>query len=214
MKRILLTIITMLILLPLFASVDTIKDNGIQNLIGYVYSGVSFTVSLNGNVPFNLESNAVKENPSPAVSIKGLQIGTYSLEANTAIKLYIAHDKLHLVDRTFGTSYTNDQGILINDPGTLSEIDYRLYLKTGPTGSFLSCKSADNASVTDYSLLDSITEKMLIQGNSVSLTEQGMYLSLEDPTTKNGETNTTNTVESLKAGTYSSNIYFYLEVGS
>ncbi len=209
MRRTLIAIIMALTAcLPLY-SIEASKDSVSHNMVGYVYGSVSFNVSLNEAVPFDLESSTVAENPHPTTVLGGLTIGTYSLITNVDFRLYVTHDKLHLVERTFGTTYTDSNGNTVEDPGTLSEIDYRLYMATGPTGSFLSCLSDGNAYISAYaSITTAFTNQILIQGNQIDLPNQNMYLTLEDHTS----TTTAQTVNNLKAGTYKSNIYFYLIV--
>lgn len=216
---------TLLIMIALCVSfcfaVESVSDSVGHTMIGYIYGSIFFDVSLNESVPFDLESPEVMENPTPATNMSGLRIGTYTLQTNTDFKLYIVHDKLHLVERTFGVTYIDSHGNEVEDPGTLSEIDYRLYLQTGPTGTFLSCKSDLNASISDYSNIDvAFQNKMVIQGRDIDLPNQGIYLSLEDPSSitdsETGQTITSTnvTVNQLKSGTYKSNIYFYLVVGT
>lgn len=219
MRKLFAILASIIICFSLYAD-ESIEDNLGHQMIGYVYGSVSFDVSINDSVPFDLESETVQENLNPTTSISGLQIGTYSLVTNTYFKLYITHDKLHLVDRTFGTTYVNEDGDEVEDPGTLSEIDYRFYMATGSTGSFLSCKSDPNAALSTYSGISTIFQnQILIQGRDIDLPNQGLYLSLEDhPTVTDSQTGISTTlttaqaVNSLKAGTYKSNIYFYLIV--
>ena len=218
------TIVSMLILLLLAVSIcsaaQTVLDQVGHTMVGYVYGSVVFNVALNDAVPFDLESPSISENPSPLTSLAGLNIGTYTLQTNTDFKLYITHDALHLVERTFGTTYTDSQGNEVEDPGTVSAIDYRLYLQTGPNGTFVSCLSDSNAALSTGEVETAFQNQILLQGRDIDLPNQGIYLSLEDPSTitdpdtNETTTSTSVTVQQLKAGTYKSNIYFYLVVGT
>ncbi len=209
MKKQLIFIICILAMLPLFA-VETIRDSGVLPMTGYVYSSVKLDVTIDGSVPFDLETPEVQENPNPTTVIQGLRIGSYNLKCNMPFKLYIAHDKLHLVARQFGTTYY-DEEVLKNDPGTLSEINYRLYANAGVTTGFVSCLANDAPEYdgSDYDTHFS-ENRILITGNNLDLVTQGLYISLED--NSNGATTAQN-VQSLKAGLYSSDIYFYFVVG-
>ena len=193
----------------LFA-VEKAIENGSLPLTGYVYSSVKLEVTIDGSIPFDLETPSVQENPNPTQSIQGLRIGSYNLKCNMTFKLYITHDKLHLVARQFGTTYY-DEDQLKNDPGTLSAIDYRLYANTGISGGFVSCLS-NTSPEYDGNDFDSqfTTNRILITGNNLDLTSQGLFVSLED---NSGDTTTSEKVTALKAGLYSSNIYFYFVVG-
>ena len=222
MKKAFVSLLVLLILSVCICSADEVAMDYISHaMTGFVYGSVVFNVSLNDSVPFDLESPSVSENPYPTSSISGLNIGTYTLQTNTDFKLYITHDKLHLVERTFGTTYTDAQGNVVEDPGTVSEINYRLYLQTGPTGSFVSCLSDANAALSGGTAVESAFQnQILIQGRDIDLPNQNIFLSLEDPTsvtdpdTHETTTGTNVTVNQLKAGTYKSNIYFYLVVGT
>ena len=139
--------------------------------------------------------------------IKGLRVGTYSLESNvTDFVLYIAHDPLILVNRTFGTE---------GDEGTISNIDYRLYMEMGGS-SFKSCLSDNSAGGSGWTAKNA-TVKMQLSGTDTTdwpvgttyFSNKGLYVSLQDRTGGS----TANTVAKLMAGTYSSTIYFYLEGG-
>ena len=209
MKK-LLTILLFTTAFSCLFAVETIRDSGVLPMTGYVYSSVKLDVTIDGSVPFDLELEEVQENPNPTTVIQGLRIGSYNLKCNMPFKLYIAHDKLHLVARQFGTTYY-DEEVLKNDPGTLSEINYRLYANAGVTSGFVSCLA--NAS-PDYDGSDYDTHfsenRILITGNNLDLATQGLYISLED--NSNNKTTLQN-VKSLKAGLYSSDIYFYFVVG-
>ncbi len=177
-------------------------------LRGHVFGNTVFSVSILEEVlPFNLEDTDVGENLNPYSVLRGLRIGTYSLESNvTSFKLYIAHDPLVLTNRSFGTE---------GDTGTLSKIDYRLYMETGGS-SFKSCLSDHNLGIT-VSDAKTATIKMVLSGTDAAdwpegttlYSNKGLYVSLEDYTSGT----TVQTVSDLMAGTYSSTIYFLLEGG-
>ena len=198
-KRLLILICSALLLSRLFAS-DEYQLR--QSLVGYVYGSTAFTVTIIEEVlPFNLESSAVAENPTPTTKTGGLRIGYYSLTSNIeGFKMYILHDKLHLVARTFGV-----------DDKTLSDIDYRLYLELGSSIRFKSCLSAINPEEPEtesncITIMGSDSSSWMETG-VISLIDQSIFISLEDSTEGPA------TVAELKAGTYSSNIYFYIEAG-
>ena len=198
MKKI---IIAILIVLVGFSVAAETKETLVQPLVGYLYGEISFSVNLLDEVlPFNLASPEVAERTSSNM-ISGLRIGTYSLIAsNVSFKLYVTHSQMLLKERIFG----------IEDQGTLSAIDYRLYMEMGSNNNFQSCLSDISPNVESYSnLANAFTNKILIDGQSINYTNQGLYVSLEDHTMQT----TAATVEALKAGTYASDIYFYLEVG-
>ena len=200
MRKTPFVVLLILFLIPasLFAVTTEVR---IHPLIGYVYGAVSFSVEFFDEVlPFNLASDVVAQNSS-VFSVGGLRVGKYTLQAsNMNFTLYIAHEKLLLKERIFG----------IEDDGTLSSIDYRLYLETGTSGSFLSCLGDDNPDLEAFSNLSTAFQnKMVISGSSVDYQDQGIWISLEDLTSGS----TAETVRNLKAGSYASNIYFYLETG-
>lgn len=198
MKKI---IIAILIVLVGFSAAAETKETLVQPLVGYLYGEISFSVNLIDEVlPFNLASPEVAERTTSNM-LSGLRIGTYSLIAsNVSFKLYVTHGKMVLKERIFG----------IEDEGTLSAIDYRLYMETGSNNNFQSCLSDISPNVESYSnLANAFTNKILIDGQSINYTNQGFYVSLEDRTMQTTEA----TVAALKAGTYASDIYFYLEVG-
>lgn len=199
MKKI---IIAILIVLVGFSVAAETKETLVQPLVGYLYGEISFSVNLLDEVlPFNLASPEVAERTTSNM-LSGLRIGTYSLVAsNVTFKLYVTHSQMFLKERIFG----------IEDEGTLSAIDYRLYMETGSNSNFQSCLSDNSPSIETYAnLANAFTNKILIEGLSIDYTNQGLYVSLEDHT----KTTTEATVNALKAGTYASDIYFYLEVGN
>jgi len=189
-------VLCFLSLSPVFADYDAV-----QPLIGYIYSNVTFSVSLLEEVfPFDISNSSYAEDSTTPTSVNGLNIGTYTLSStSTSFKLYVAHDKLTVVERTFGI-----------DDGTLSEIDYRLYMQMGGSTTFSCCLSDSNPDL-DVSGGDtlSFSNCILISSSAISLSDQNIYVCLYDHT---GGDTTADTVENLMSGTYSSNIYFYLEV--
>ena len=187
-------------LLILFASLFFVFSyDGVQPLTGYIYSSVSFAVDISTD-PFNLAYPVLADDSDSPSHINGLRIGSFSLTAtSSSFKLYITHDKLHLVERTYGV-----------DDKPLSSIDYRLFMELGPTG-FASCLSDSNPDINIYTgnPFSTLENYILVSGFSASLDSQGFYVSLYDHTMST----TTETVNELMAGTYASTIYFYLEVG-
>ncbi len=196
MKKMIIIFFVLVSLSPVFADYDAV-----QPLTGYIYSNVTFSVSLLDEVfPFDLSNSSYAEDTSSPTSVNGLNIGTYSLSSSsTSFKLYVAHDKLTIVERTFGI-----------DDGTLSEIDYRLYMQMGSSTTFDCCLSDSNPNL-DVSGGDtlSFSNCIYIKSSAINLSSQNIYVCLYDHT---GGSTTADTVNNLMSGTYSSNIYFYLEV--
>lgn len=203
----------LILFISLFASFAAPLERSVQPLIGYILKAVTFSVDIMNEVlPFDLKSEKVNPANGSASVLSGLKIGSYSLNANCDIKLYVAHTKLFLSGRIFG----------IGDSGTLSAIDYRLYLEN--KNGFDSCKSTNsyeyNLDSLDVSMLASENEKILIQetcsspSDLISLENKGIYVRLEDSTTgaAPNQSTTALVVDALKAGTYSSDIVFFLEV--
>ena len=186
-------IITLLILLAALSFV--FSCDGVQPLTGYIYSNVTFSVDISSE-PFNLTNPVLSDESAGPV----FSIGSYSLSAtSSSFNLYVTHDKLHLIERTYGV-----------DDGTLASIDYKLHMMLGPNG-VESCLSDNNPDLDVYNgdTFVSLTNYIKVSGFSASLTDQGFYVSLYDHT----KGTTADTVNALMAGTYASNIYFYLEVG-
>lgn len=194
MKRIMVSLLILLISL-----ISVFAYDGVQPLTGYIYSSVSFSVDISSE-PFNLANPLLSDDSASPTYINGLRIGNFSLMATSSkFNLYVTHDKLHLIERTYGV-----------DDGTLSSIDYRLFMELGPTG-FSSCLSDSTPDIDVYTgnPFSALRNYILISGFSASLEEQGFFVSLYDHTMST----TSETVNELMAGTYASNIYFYLEVG-
>lgn len=175
-------------------------------LIGHINTSTQFSVSLDGSLPFDIESNAVQPTGASETQISGIRIGSFSLKTSgSGFNLYVLHDKLQLTDRVFGTDY-QENGNAVYDPGTKENIDYRLYMETSVSGSFLSCKSSSQANLSGYSSLNNPSELgdyIRLFGNSVDINNLGIYVVLEDEDTVASE---------LKAGLYSSTIYFYMVI--
>lgn len=173
-------------------------------MIGHVDSSTDFSVSILEEVlPFDLDGSDVAYNPNYQTQIKGLRIGSYSLLSNSgAFELYIAHTKLTLRDAARA-----------NDEGTLSAIDYRLYVIADYHNTkFLSCLSDTNASNPDAA-----TNRLRVAADNpdvwpsgttmCSIVNQSIYVSLDD----NTRGTTADTLADLKGGTYESTIYFMLK---
>ena len=175
---------------------------------GYVFGETSFSLSiLDSALPFDLESPSVAENVNYSTTLSGIRIGNYSLESNvTAFVLYIAHSPLILTERSFGTE---------GDEGTLSVINYRLYMEMGGN-SFKSCLSDYGAGGANWNA-KTASVQMVLSGTDSSdwppgttlYSGKGLYVTLEDRTSGT----TAGTVSDLMAGTYTSTIYFLLEGG-
>lgn len=198
-------IVSIMILLCIaFAAFAAVVAPYAHYMIGHVDSATDFSVSILEEVlPFDLDGSDVSYNPNWQSQITGLRIGQYSLLSNTgAFKLYVTHTKLNLRDSS-----------RVADEGTLSEIDYRLYMVADYRNTrFLSCLSDANASSPD-----SATNSICVSGDNpnvwpdgtsmCTIVNQSIYVSLEDNT--RGTTDAT--VADLKSGTYESTIYFMLK---
>ncbi|MCQ2412510.1 MAG: hypothetical protein MJ057_06090 [Sphaerochaetaceae bacterium] len=173
-------------------------------MIGHVDSATDFSVSiLEEALPFDLDGSDVAYNPNYQTQIRGLRIGSYSLLSNSGnFELLISHSKLTLRDATRA-----------NDEGTLSQIDYRLYVIADYRNTkFLSCLSDSNASNPD-----SASNRVRVAGDNpdvwpsgasmCSIVNQSIYVSLDD----NTRGSTAATIADLKGGTYESTIYFMLK---
>lgn len=199
MKKIIM--ITMLILLACGSLFAWTSDWYAHYLLGYVEASITFSLDIIQEVlPFDLDSVEVKENTS-TTDVVGLRIGSYSLVSNNSnFSLFVTHSPLTL---SVPASESNT--------GTVTSIDYRLYMFTGVNREFKSTLSASNPASPA-----SAESRIEIKGNEVwssavgpilSIVNQSLYLSLEDHT--DGDT-TAQRVEKLKAGTYESDIYFIL----
>lgn len=173
-------------------------------MLGHVNSATDFSVSILEEVlPFDLDGSDVAYNDNYTTQIKGLRIGSYSLISNTKFfELYITHSKLKLRDAARA-----------NDGGTLSEIDYRLYVIADYHNTkFLSCLSDTNAANPDSAAksicVSASNENIWPSGASMcSIIDQSIYVSLHD----NTRGTTADTLADLKGGTYESTIYFMLK---
>lgn len=201
MKKSILMIIVLVLGFCLFA--DNASDSIPLLLLGHINASTQFSVSIDGTVPFDLESDSVQKTGNPETQIMGIKIGSYSLSSTgVSFNLFVLHDKFQLTERLFGTEY--EEGY---DPGTKESIDYRLYIETGSSGGgFLSCKSSSFANLSSYSSLnnpENLGEYIRISGNVVDVDSRGLYVVLDDDDTSASE---------LKAGLYASTLYFYMEV--
>lgn len=211
MKKLITVLITLLVLgFCLCADDEPSSPTSVKfPLMGHIYATVSFSVTIDGSVPFDLEDTAVAPVTNPENHIYGLRIGSYSLTSTSGdYSLFVLHDRFQLTERLFGTYYDEDGNILY-DPGQKENIDYRLYMETGSSGGgFLSCKSSSYANLEDYTALsnnpESLGEYIRIVGTLSNVNNRGLYVVLEDNETA---------ASALKAGTYSSTLYFYMVVG-
>ena len=72
----------------------------VQPLIGYILKEVSFSIEImNEELPFDLQSETVNPANGSVSTLSGLRIGTYSLESNCNVSLYVAHTKLYQIGR-------------------------------------------------------------------------------------------------------------------
>ncbi len=202
MKKICILIVILLAAHLAFADTQPPTPDAIQPLTGYIYSNVSFSVALLEEVfPFDLTNTLLAEDTATPSAVNGLRIGTYSLQSTgTTFKLYVTHDRLTVVERTFGT-----------DDGTISNIDYRLYMQLGNLTNFKYCASATTpeATISNGAVTTNFDNCILFSGSTIDLINQSIYVCLYDHA---GGNTTAATVNKLMGGTYSSNIYFYLEV--
>ena len=197
-KKLTIAVLILLVCGSLFAWTS---DWYAHYLLGYVESSITFSLEIIQEVlPFNLDSAEVKENTS-TTEVVGLRIGSYSLVSNNStFSLYVTHSPLTLSAAASGSS-----------SGTVSSIDYRLYMFTGVNREFKSALSDSNPASPA-----SAEKRIEIHGSEVwsalanpilSIVNESLYVSLEDNT---GGDTTAQRVEKLKAGTYESDIYFLL----
>lgn len=177
-----------------------------HQMIGFVDKKAIFTININeAYLPFDLDGVDVAYNKNYTTNVRGIQVGTYSVIANTSFDLYITHTPLTLI----GTA----------QEGKLSTIDYRLYM-FGETG-FQSQLSDAMAADLGSELFPTIANKIRISGNSV-LENRGMYVSMDDRSKVNDENlqvgenmtreeaSTNFVLANLNNGSYESTIYFLL----
>ena len=188
-KAAIIAIIILFSLLPV--SAVTVYAPISQYLLGHVDALVEFGIEILEDVlPFDLDGSDISYNATPDTVVSGLQIGTYSVVANSRqFDIYVTHTPLTLITAPV-------QG----DTGTLDTIDYQLYLvlnySSGLFGHCLSsgsiCLAGDNYSIWAEN------EPMLI-------VREGLFVSLDD-----GNGTTATPVGLLKTGTYKSTISFEL----
>ena len=188
-KAAIIVIIILFSLLPV--SAVTVYAPISQYLLGHVDALVEFGIEILEDVlPFDLDGSDISYNATPDSVVSGLQIGTYSVVANSRqFDIYVTHTPLTLITAPV-------QG----DTGTLDTIDYQLYLvlnySSGLFGHCLSsgsiCLAGDNYSIWAEN------EPMLI-------VREGLFVSLDD-----GNGTTATSVGLLKTGTYKSTISFEL----
>lgn len=210
MRKIFLFIFLILITFPanLFAYDFTYETDDFEHMmIGFVDRMAIFTVTINESyLPFDLDGVDVAYNKNYITNVRGIQVGTYSVIANTPFNLYIAHTPLTLI----GTA----------QQGKLSAIDYRLYV-FGETG--FQSQVSDALASSMASNFGSITNIITVSGSAV-LENRGLYVSMDDKSKVNDENlqvsdNMTREEASTKAvladlntGSYESTIYFLLVV--
>ena len=190
MKKTALVLIVILVsMLSVFAA--TAYAPIAQYMLGHVDSLVEFGIEILEDVlPFDLDGADVAYNEHPGTVVSGLQIGTYSVVANTRnFDIYITHTPLQLITAP-----------VQNDTGTLDTIDYQLYVVLNySTGLFGHCLSTGNIKFSgDNTAIWASNDPMLI-------VREGLFVSLDDT-----HGTTANTVVNLKSGTYKSTISFEL----
>ena len=92
----------------LFSSSGDYSYDGKLPLTGFIYSNVTFSVQiLNEVIPFNLANPVLADDSLTPTYINGLRIADFSLTStSSSFRLYITHDKLHLIERTYGVDDT------------------------------------------------------------------------------------------------------------
>lgn len=162
-----------------------------QYMLGHVDSLVEFGIEVLEDVlPFDLDGSDVAYNEHPDTVVAGLQIGTYSVVANTRqFDIYITHTPLQLITAP-----------VQNDTGTLESIDYQLYVVLNyQTSLFGHCLSSGRVQLSgdNYSIWD--------ENDPMLIVREGLFVSLDDT-----HGTTANSVVNLKSGTYKSTISFEL----
>ena len=162
-----------------------------QYMLGHVDSLVEFGIEILEDVlPFDLDGTDIAYNEHPNAMVSGLQIGTYSVVANTRqFDIYITHTPLTLITAP-----------VQNDTGTLESIDYQLYVVLNySTGLFGHCLSNGNIQLSgdNYSIWAAEDPMLIVR--------EGLFVSLDD-----GNGTTATSVGNLKSGTYKSTISFEL----
>lgn len=203
-----LIFLTFFVISPSLFAFSYESDTYGHQMIGFVDKKAIFTVSINQTrIPFDLDGVDVSYNATPEDYVRGIQIGTYSVIANTNYTLYISHSPLTLI----GSS----------QDGKLTTVDYRLYV-FGASGyqSILS----DSYSSSMGTNPNSVENKISVAGSTV-LENKGLYVSLDDRSKVDDEnlqveTNMTReeastiaVLSGLESGSYESTLYFLLVMG-
>ena len=174
-------------------------------MIGHVGTVAEISLEIDESViPFNLDSPDIRKTGS---GVQGLRIGSYTFVTNSdTFDLIITH-----------TPFTLKGTPGVNDPGTLSQINYRLYaylkgtLYASCLGSSDSIAKYPETAGDDYRIrIAHDSNQGLYTTNSndyLSIVNQSIYVNLED----NTEGSTENTVAALKSGMYESTIYFLVK---
>ena len=195
--------ILLLILLTLAGSLFAADFN--HYMIGHV--GIVAEISLEIDetvIPFNLDSPDIRRTGS---GVQGLRIGSYTFVTNSdTFDLMITHTPLTL---------RSTPGV--NDPGTLTQINYRLYTFLKGT-LYESCLGTSDAIAkypetagSDYRIRIAHDDNhgLYTTGSNdyLSIVNESIYVNLEDNTAGSTEA----TVAALKSGIYESTIYFLIK---
>ena len=191
MKRV-ITLFVLIILFSVFAYAATTTFEPYSHyMLGYVDSAVEFSVTIDESVlPFDLEGSPADYDSTWNSYIRGLQIGTYSLVANTAFNLTIEHTKLIL---TGSDGETNN-----------NSIDYVLYVveRFNP-GVYYKCFNS-NSSNNPNSTPNKITISRAANASGIcEIINQGLFVMLYAPNNSY--------ISALNSGSYESTITFKLE---
>lgn len=174
-------------------------------LIGFVGTVAEISLEIDESViPFNLDSPDIRKTGS---GVQGLRIGSYTFVTNSdTFELLITH-----------TPFTLKSTAGVNDPGTLTQINYRLYTFLRGTqyesclGTSESIAKFPETASTEYRIriaYDSNQGLYNVNSNDyLSIVNQSIYVNLED----SSQGSTADTVEALKSGVYESTIYFLVK---
>lgn len=196
---------TILLILVLLVSTFLSAADFDHYMIGYVGTVAEISLEIDESViPFNLDSPDIRKTGS---GVQGLRIGSYTFVTNSDLfELIITH-----------TPFTLRGTPGINDPGTLSQINYRLYTFLRGT-LYESCLGTSDA-IARYPETAGSGYKIRIaydnnQGlytpnteDYLSIVNQSIYVNLEDTTAGTTEA----TVAALVSGMYESIIYFLVK---
>ena len=188
-KAIIVLFIILFSLLPVFA--ETVYAPISQYMLGHVDALVEFGIEILEDVlPFDLDGQDVAYNQTPDSVVSGLQIGTYSVVANSRLfDIYITHTPLSLITAP-----------VAGETGTLETIDYQLYVILNyQSGLFGHCLSSGNVRISG----DNYT--VWVENEPMLIVREGLFVSLDD-----GHGTTSTSEAALKAGTYKSTITFEL----